>query len=92
MTKLNLDTFEQDILDSVENDEWRSKGNIQERLVELQGFLKHEKKKSVSIRLSENDLYALKKKDWKMACGIKILFKFWCTNIRPTKFILMFHE
>ncbi|WP_445366825.1 hypothetical protein ACH5Y9_16200 [Methylomonas sp. BW4-1] len=62
MTKLNLDAFEQDILDSVENDEWRSKGNIQERLVELQDFLKHEKKKSVSIRLSENDLYALKKK------------------------------
>ncbi|MDX8127345.1 hypothetical protein JWZ98_05025 [Methylomonas sp. EFPC1] len=62
MTELNLDAFEQDILDSVENDEWRSKGNIQERLVELQDFLKHEKKKSVSIRLSENDLYALKKK------------------------------
>jgi predicted DNA binding CopG/RHH family protein len=62
MTKLNFDSFEQDILDSVENDEWLSKGNIQERLIELQGFLKHEKKKSVSIRLSENDLYELKRK------------------------------
>ncbi len=50
MTELNLDDFEHDILDSVENDEWRSKGDIQGRLVELQGFLKHEKKKSVSIR------------------------------------------
>jgi predicted DNA binding CopG/RHH family protein len=62
MTKLNFDSFEQDILDSVENDEWHSKNNIQERLVELQGFLKYEKKKTVSIRLSENDLYELKRK------------------------------
>jgi predicted DNA binding CopG/RHH family protein len=62
MTELNLDDFEHDILDSVENDEWRSKGDIQGRLAELQGFLKHEKKKSVSIRLSENDLYELKRK------------------------------
>jgi predicted DNA binding CopG/RHH family protein len=62
MTNFKLDAFEQDILDSVENDEWHSKGNIQQRLVELQGFLKHEKKKSVSIRLSENDLYELKRK------------------------------
>ena len=62
MTNNNLDTFEQDILDSVENDEWQSKGNMQERLAELQGFLKHEKKKAVSIRLSENDLYELKRK------------------------------
>ncbi len=46
----------------MENDGWRSKSNIQERLVELQSFLKHEKKKSVSTRLSENDLYELKRK------------------------------
>lgn len=62
MTHDNLDIFEKDILNSVENDEWQSKGHIQERLTELQGFLKHEKKKSVSIRLSENDLYELKRK------------------------------
>ena len=62
MSNDNLDEFEQDILASVENDEWQSKGNIQERLAELQGFLKHEKKKAVSIRLSENDLYELKRK------------------------------
>jgi len=36
----NLDSFEQDILNSIENDEWQSKGNIQARLAELQGFLK----------------------------------------------------
>ena len=62
MNNDNLDEFEQDILDSVESDEWQSKGNIQVRLAELQGFLKHEKKKAVSIRLSENDLYELKRK------------------------------
>jgi len=62
MKNLNLDDFEQDILDSVENNEWQSKGDINTRLIELQGFLKNEKKKAVSIRLSENDLYELKKK------------------------------
>ena len=36
MTSDNLDSNEQDILDSVENDEWQSKGNIQQRLFELQ--------------------------------------------------------
>jgi len=62
MNNDNLNEFEQDILDSIESDEWQSKGNIQERLAELQGFLRHEKKKAVSIRLSENDLYELKRK------------------------------
>ena len=62
MSNDNLDKFEQNILDSVESDEWHSKGNIQERLAELQSFLKHEKKKAVSVRLSENDLYELKRK------------------------------
>ncbi len=36
----NLDSFEQDILNSIENDEWQSKGHIQARLAELQRFLK----------------------------------------------------
>lgn len=58
----NLNEYEQDILDSVENDEWQSKGNIQQRLVALQGFLQHEKKQAVSIQLSENDLYELKRR------------------------------
>jgi len=62
MKSLNLDEFEQDILESVENDEWKSKGDIKPRLAELQDFLKHEKKKAVSIRLSENDIYELKRK------------------------------
>ncbi len=62
MKSLNLDDFEQDILDSVENNEWQSKGDIKARLTELQGFLKNEKKKAISIRLSENDLYELKRK------------------------------
>lgn len=92
MTNHNLDAYEQDILDSVEKDEWQSKGHIQERLTELQDFLRHEKKKAVSIRLSENDLYELKKGVWKMVCPIKILFKCWCINILQIKYILMFHE
>lgn len=62
MINPDLDAFEQDILKSVENGEWQSKGDIKGRLSELQRYLKHEKKKAVSIRLSEHDLYELKRK------------------------------
>ena len=57
-----LDEFEQDILKSVENDEWESKGNIEDRTKQLQSIIKHQKKRAISIRISENDLYELKKK------------------------------
>ena len=58
----NLDEYEQDILQSVEAGEWQSKKNIDERLVELQSYVKHQKKKAISIRVNENDIYELKKK------------------------------
>lgn len=59
---VKLDAEEQAILDSVEAGEWQSKGQLNERVVELQAYLKQEKKKAVSVRLSENDLYELKRK------------------------------
>jgi predicted DNA binding CopG/RHH family protein len=58
----NLDKYEQDILQSVENGEWESKKNIDKRLLELQSYIKHQKKKAISIRINENDIYELKKK------------------------------
>ena len=62
MNPINLDDEEKAILESVENDKWQSKSNIEERIAELQHYLKHEKKKAISVRLSENDLYELKRK------------------------------
>jgi len=59
---IKLDDEEQAILDSVEAGEWQSKGQINDRVAELQAYLKQEKKKAVSVRLSENDLYELKRK------------------------------
>ena len=58
----NFDEFEKEILESVESDEWVSKGNLNERTRELQLFIKNQKKKAISIRVSENDIYELKKK------------------------------
>ena len=58
----NLDEYEEDILQSVENGEWKSKKNINKRLLELQSYVKHQKKKAISIRVNENDIYELKKK------------------------------
>jgi len=49
----NLDEFELDILVSVENGEWESKSNIAERTQELQSIIKHQKKKAISIRISD---------------------------------------
>lgn len=42
---------------------WKGLGNIAVyTIAELQTYLKQEKKKTVSARLSENDLYELKRK------------------------------
>jgi len=58
----NYDKFEKEILESVEGEEWVSKGNLNERTKELQSYIKNQKKKAISIRVSENDIYELKKK------------------------------
>jgi predicted DNA binding CopG/RHH family protein len=59
---INLDEYEKDILESVENGEWKSKNNTDTRLLELQSYIKNQKKKAISIRVNENDIYELKKK------------------------------
>jgi predicted DNA binding CopG/RHH family protein len=59
---IDLDEYETDLLQSVENGEWQSRGNINERMKELQFFVKNQKKKAISIRVGENDIYELKKK------------------------------
>jgi predicted DNA binding CopG/RHH family protein len=59
---LDLDKYETELLQSVENGEWQSRGNIDERMKELQSYVKNQKKKAISIRVSENDIYELKKK------------------------------
>ena len=62
-----LDKWEEDILESVESGEWESKGDIDARLKELQSIVKNQKKRAISIRISENDLYELKKKSLESA-------------------------
>ena len=59
---IDLDEYETDILQSVENGEWQSRGNIDSRMKELQSYVKNQKKKAISIRVGENDIYELKKK------------------------------
>ena len=59
---IELDEYETELLQSVENGEWQSYGNIDERMKELQSYVKNQKKKAISIRISENDIYELKKK------------------------------
>lgn len=57
-----LDEYENELLESVENGEWISKGNMDERLKVLQTYIKNQNKKAISIRVNENDIYELKKK------------------------------
>ena len=57
-----LDEYETELLQSVENGEWKSCGNVDERMKELQSYVKNQKKKAISIRVGENDIYELKKK------------------------------
>ncbi|MGA1940885.1 hypothetical protein [Arcobacter sp. YIC-310] len=42
---MTLDKFEKDILQSVEKGEWESKNNKEDRLKELQSYIKNQKKK-----------------------------------------------
>ena len=59
---INLDEYETELLQSVENGEWQSRGNIDKRMKKLQSYVKNQKKKAISIRVGENDIYELKKK------------------------------
>ena len=59
---IDLDDYETELLQSVENGEWQSRGNIDKRMKELQSYVKNQKKKAISIRVGENDIYELKKK------------------------------
>ena len=60
---IELDEYETELLQSVENEEWQSCGNIDERIKELQSYVKNQKKKAISIRISENDIYELSQID-----------------------------
>ena len=57
-----LDNYEQEILNSVESGEWESTPNLSQRVAELQSVVKNQKKRALSIRVSEKDIYELKKK------------------------------
>jgi predicted DNA binding CopG/RHH family protein len=59
---IELDEYETELLQSVENGEWQSRGDVDERIKELQSYVKNQKKKAISIRIGENDIYELKKK------------------------------
>ena len=59
---MKLDAYEKELLISVENGEWQSKNNLKTRTKELQSYIKNEKKKAISLRVSENDIYELKRK------------------------------
>lgn len=59
---IKLDTYEEDILASVDNGEWQSRNHTKERTKQLQSYIKNQKKKAISIRIGENDIYALKKR------------------------------
>ena len=59
---INLDEYETELLQSVEDGEWHSRGNIDDRIKELQSYIKNQKKKAISIRIGENDIYELKKR------------------------------
>jgi predicted DNA binding CopG/RHH family protein len=60
---MKLDDFENELLESIENNEWKSKDeDLAKRTKELQRYIKNQKKVALSIRISENDIYELKKR------------------------------
>lgn len=59
---MKLDRYEEEILASVEAGEWISKGAVASRNKELKNYIKNDKKRALSIRLNETDLYELKRR------------------------------
>lgn len=62
MKTYDLNKEEQELLQSLENDEWESVENLQEEIQLHQNIAKNtlKKDKRINIRLSSNDLEALK--------------------------------
>ena len=62
MKSYKLDTEEQELFDSLENDEWESISNLEDEIKAHQHIAKNtlRKDKRINIRLSANDLEALK--------------------------------
>lgn len=59
---MKLDSFEKELLESVENGEWNSVDNLEERKSDIQKYISTQKKKAISLRLSENDYHEIKKR------------------------------
>jgi predicted DNA binding CopG/RHH family protein len=59
---MKLDKYEEELLNSVESGEWKSKKQTNDRLGELQTIIKNQNKKAISIRVNQNDIYELKKR------------------------------
>lgn len=64
MKYIELDTEEQELLDSIEKGEWVPVDNFEEEKARLMNVAKatNSKTKNINIRLSERDLYKLKAK------------------------------
>ena len=62
MKNYELDTEEQELLESLENDEWESIANLEDEIKAHKEIAKNtlRKDKRINIRLSTNDLEALK--------------------------------
>jgi len=58
----NLDKYEKDILDSFDNDEWKSIDHLKKKKSEYSRFARNTflKNKRINIRISERDLMNLK--------------------------------
>lgn len=61
---MRLDAYEKEILDSYELGEWVSTGSIKEINKKMKEYLTftRKSKKSISVRVPENDLYEIKRK------------------------------
>ncbi len=58
----NLSEEEKEMLESFEKGEWHSRGNLDGRKKQLQEYARNtcKKDKSITIKISENDLEAIK--------------------------------
>ena len=77
MKKYKLDEYENEILTSVENNEWKSIDNLEEEKMKLKNYVKFttEKMMQIKIDIPEKDMLFLKRKSFENGVPFEIILR-----------------
>jgi len=88
MKKIKLDEYEQDLLTSIENNEWVSVDNLEDEKNRFREIAKNTiyKMQKISLEIPENDLFKLKSKSLEKGIPYEIIIRSLIHNYNNGKF------